>query len=179
MKPYIIELLCLANYSYRNPEFNLQLKLKKVVLSSDTKYVDYIMENSGNIPRNQPFFYDLRAISLNYEFTMKQYPNIKNTVKSCIEQYKTLMLSQKKLHQIQLANVIKDFQMTVFYYFEESQVGESEVMVVNGPQISSNIEFNETTFKKVNPANVHNLLILRNSKPVIVMFNPFVHRIQR
>lgn len=178
MKPYLLELLCLANFSYRDPDCKLRFKLKKVVLSSDQKYVDDIMEKAGKIPRNQPFFSDLRPLSLNYEFTMKQFPNIKNSVKNCIEQNKMLFLSQQKLYQIQKANVIKEFQMTLFYYFEKSDIGESEVFVLQDPSRTSNIEFNETTFKKVDSRNVHSLLIVRNSKPVIVMYNPFVHKIQ-
>ena len=178
MKPYLMELLCLANYSYRDPDYNLQIKLKKVVLSSEQKYFDALMRRAGRVARNQPFFHDLRPLSLDTDFTMKQFPNIRGTVKSCIVQNKMLRLGRLRLHQIKKAHSITAFQLTVFYYFERQSVEESDIFQSRQPG-QSNLAFNETVFKVVDKKNVHSLLVVRNSKPVVVMYNPFIHRIQR
>lgn len=177
MKSYLLELLCLANFSYRDPDYNLQIKLKKVVLSNEQKYFDLLMRRAGKVPRNQPFFHDLKSLSLDMDFTMKQFPNIRNTIKSCIVQNKMFRMSCQRLHQIKKAHSIQDFQLTVFYYFERNSVEESDIFQSKQPG-SSNVEFNATVFKVVDKRNVHNLLVVRNSKPVVVMFNPFLHKVQ-
>ena len=176
MKSYLVGLLCLANYSFRDINYQLQIKLKKVVLSSDQKYFDSLMEKSGKIARNQPFFHNLSPLKLDYDFTMKQFPNIKNNIKNCILNNKMFLLSPKRLYQIKKANSIKHFQLTIFYYFEKNTIEESDIFQSKKLE-NSNVNFKETKFKIVDECNIYNLLIVQNTKPIIFMYNSFIHNI--
>lgn len=164
MKTNLIHLLCLCNYSFKNPECDVQLKLNKVLLTSSLDYFkNATSQRTDNLLNPEYIFHDLKTIDIDMKFNMKQYSNSLSVIKKCIKQKKLLYIKPEDMDVLKEKHGISDFQLTIFYHFEKmlSPDENREVSLIR-PR-----------------SKVHNVLIAKSNKPILVLYNPFQHTFEK
>jgi hypothetical protein len=153
MKPNLIHLLCLCNYSFRDPQFSLRFKLKRSILTSSMDFYQKVVEDPAlKIVKAQSVFHDLPALTVDMPFHMKQYSGIKDYIKGHLFKEKLLYLKPTDIENIKNTYGISEFELSIFYYFVKNDQSQT---------------------------NTHNVFIVNHDKPVLVLFNPFQHSFQK
>lgn len=106
--------------------------------------------------KSQPIFHDLPKLNIDMNFNMTQYAGVKDFLKGFIRTKRLLYIRPSELTRMKKLNDLDDFELTIFYTFEEAKSGINE---------------GKTRFK----SKVHNVLVVRAHRPVLVLFNPFQH----
>lgn len=154
----LIHLLCLCNYSFRDIDFNLRFKIKRSILTSSMDFYQKVMVDPKlMIVKTRSIFHDLPTLSLDMNYNMKQYSGIKDFVKGFLYKQKLFYLKPSDIEKLKQNYGISDFELSIFYYFVRSDK-ESD------------------SSKEENRTKMHNVLIVNDDQPVLVIYNPFQHR---
>lgn len=162
LKLNLVHLLCLCNYSLKNPLCHVQLKLQKAML---TNSIDYQKKAIGSCNKGilsmQSIYHDLKTISQDMTFNMKQFPNVLAKVKKCIKQKKLLYIRPEELELFKEEHGIESFEMTIFYHFEKVLPNNAEISVIR-PK-----------------SKTHNVFIVNSNNHVMLLYNPFQHSFKK
>lgn len=93
-------------------------------------------------------------------FNMTQYAGVEGFLKGFIRTKRLLYIRPSELERMKKLNDLDDFELTIFYTFEEAR---------------SNLNKGKCRYK----SKIHNVLIVRANRPVLVLFNPFIHETRK
>jgi hypothetical protein len=116
-------------------------------------YKKILPKNDFKILKKQSVFHDLASLDSNISFNMQQFPGTVDFLKTCISRKKLLYLSPKDLVKLKKLNNLSDFELTIFYYYELKDD------------------------KVCKRSKVHNVFIVNPDQPVLVLYNPFIHKL--
>jgi hypothetical protein len=106
------------------------------------------------IVKTRSIFHDLPTLSLEMKYNMKQYSGVKEYIKGYLYKKKLFYLKPSDIEKMKKNYNISDFELCIFYTFIQS---EDELGV------------NESKTK------IHNVFIVNDDQPVLVVYNPFQH----
>lgn len=152
MKVNLVHLLCLCNFSFCDSRNKYQFKIDRVYLTNSLDLYRKILKNNKlKIMKKQSVFHDLPSLDSTRPFNMTQFPGTLDFLKSCVSQKKLLFISPKDLVKLKKTWNLSDFELTIFYRYQEIEE--------NGKR----------------QTKVHNVFIVNPNQPVLVLFNPFNH----
>lgn len=161
LKLNLVHLLCLCNFSFRDPFFNKKFRIHKAVLTSSTSFYEKIIsKEQKKLLKIQSIFHDLNKLHPTMNFDVIQYSRIHSFLKNSIYNNKIFYLKTEKLLEIASENKLKEFELTIFYYFANDEDVNDDSKIIEDKKI-------------------HNVFVIRSHQPVLVVYNPFQHNISK
>jgi hypothetical protein len=109
--------------------------------------------------RCQPVYHDVKMLTPDMQFNMKQYPNSMSFVKKFVKDKKLFYIRPVDIEKLKEIHAIEDFELTIFYTFQLNDDSNNEREYSLPPKLT----------------RTHNVFIHRTKQPVVVLYNPFQH----
>ena len=173
LKVSLVRLLCLSNYSYRQPQSTSRLNLHKVVLSSSKTFLKNALgPNRKKISKKKSVFFNLDTIKENMDFGTKQYPNVRDSIRSYVRNNRLLFILPSHLKNIKRCYGLSSFQLTIFYSIA-SILRKNSLMA----SIENHTEYHKakTQESEADSPEIHSVFITNDKRPVVILYNPFRH----
>lgn len=161
LKPNLVHLLCLCNFSIRDPRSRVRFRVTKTVLSSSIDFYRRVVatEDARGLLGTQSVLHDVKTLEPGMTFNMKQYPNALRFVKKFVRDKKLLYITPVDLDRLRELHAVNSFELTIFYRFALKRDSTDD------PELS--LPPRQTP--------VHNVFIVQSKQPVLVLYNPFQH----
>lgn len=161
MKRNLVHLLCLCNFSLRDPESRVRFSVAKTVLTSSLDFRKQALSSlkQGGLRTSQTVFHDLDTLEPGMTFNMKQYPNALKFVKKFVKEKKLLYITPADFQRLKELHAIQSYELTAFYNFQLEERPDDKP------------EFSLVPKKTA----VHSVFVVHTKQPVLVLYNPFQH----
>lgn len=111
-------------------------------------YQKVIEDPKLKMVKAQSVFHDLPTLNSEITYNMKHFSGIKEYIKMYLFKGKLLYLKPEDIEKIKNNFSISEFELSIFYFFVKEDSEETKI---------------------------HNVFIVNDDKPVLVLYNPFQH----